>query len=52
MKKKFDAVQLQREIREKLAKEYEKNPGLRKKRLAAVRKKYGLTAKAKHKSGV
>jgi len=47
MKKEFDAVQLQREIREKLSKEYEKNPKLRIKRLAAIRKKYGLTVKPK-----
>jgi len=43
MKKEFDAVQLQRDIREKLGKEYEKDPKLRGKRLAAIRKKYGLT---------
>ena len=48
MKKEFDAVQLQRDIREKLNKEYEKDPKLRKKRLAAIRKKYGVTAKPKH----
>ncbi len=45
MKKEFDAVQLQRYIREKLCKEYEKDPTLRNRRLAAIRKKYGLTAK-------
>lgn len=47
MKKEFDAVQMQRDIREKLRKEYEENPALRTKRLAAIRKKYGLAAKAK-----
>lgn len=47
MKKDFDAVKLQRDIREKLGKEYEKDPTLRTKRLAVIRKKYGLTAKAK-----
>ena len=45
MKKEFDAVQLQRDIREKLGKEYEKDPKLRARRLAAIRKKYGLTVK-------
>lgn len=48
MKKEFDAVQLQRDIREKLGKEYEKDPKLRSRRLAAIRKKYGLTAKPIH----
>ena len=43
-KKEFDAVQLQRDIREKLGKEYEKDPKLRSKHLAAIHKKYGLTA--------
>ncbi len=45
MKKEFDAVQLQRDIREKLNKEYEKDPKLRSKRLAAIHKKYGLIAR-------
>lgn len=47
MKKEFDAVQLQRDIREKLGKEYEKDPFKRKKRLEAIRKKYGLTVETK-----
>lgn len=47
MKKEFDAVQLQRDIREKLGEEYDKDPNLRAKRLAAIRKKYGLTARPK-----
>lgn len=47
MKKEFDAVQLQRNIREKLGKEYEKDPKLRRKRLAAIHKKYGLQVKVK-----
>lgn len=51
MKNEFDAVQLQRDIREKLRKEYDKNPKLRSKRLAAIRKKYGITSKVKHYSG-
>ncbi len=46
-KKEFDAVQLQRDIRGKLDKEYEKAPKLRSKRLTAIRKKYGLTARPK-----
>jgi hypothetical protein len=49
MKKDFDAVQLQRDIREKLGKEYAKDPKLRAKRLAAIRKKYGLTVADKPK---
>ena len=47
VKKEFDAVQLQREIREKLRKDYERDPNLRSKRLAAIHKKYGLTTNAK-----
>ncbi len=47
MKKEFDAVQLQRDIREQMNKEYEKDPKLRRKRLTAIRKKYGLTARPK-----
>ena len=47
MKKEFDAVQLQRDIREKLGKEYQKDPKLRSKRLAAIRKKYGLIEKTR-----
>lgn len=47
MKKEFNAVQLQRDIREKLGKEYEKDPKLRAKRLEAIRKKYGLIARPK-----
>lgn len=50
MKKEFDAVQLQRDIREKMNKEYEKDPMLRKKRLEAIRKKYKLSAKPKQYS--
>lgn len=42
MKKDFDAVQLQRDIREKFHKEYEIDPELRGKRLASIRKKYAL----------
>ena len=48
MKKDFDSVKMMREIREKLQKEYAKDPGLRKRRLNSIRKKYGLKTKAKH----
>ena len=51
MKKDFDAVQLQRDIRDRLGKEYEKNPKLRTTRLEAIRKKYGLTEKKKQYAG-
>jgi hypothetical protein len=47
MQKDSDAVKMMREIRAKLQKEYTKNPGLRKKNLSKVRKKYGLSAKKK-----
>lgn len=50
MKKEFDAVQLQRDIRERLNKEYRENPELRNARLEAVRKKYGLTTKVMRKA--
>jgi hypothetical protein len=49
MKKEFDAVEMMRDIREKLHKKYEKNPELRKKRLEEVRKKYGLVHFKKEK---
>jgi hypothetical protein len=38
--KKFDAVKMMRDIREKLHKEYENNPEKRQKDLERVRKKY------------
>ena len=47
MEKKFDAVKEMRSIREKLQKEYEKNPALRHKRLVQIRKKYRLTKRTK-----
>ena len=47
MKKEFDAVKEMRAIREKLQKEYEKNPSLRRKRLEQIHKKYGLSKRAK-----
>ncbi len=42
MKKKYDAVEEMRSIRERLQKEYQKNPGLRKKRLEQIHAKYGM----------
>ena len=41
-KKDFDAVKMMRDIREKLRKQYEDNPGLREKRLYEIHEKYGL----------
>lgn len=40
--KKLDAVQIQRAIREKLHKMYQRKPELRAKHLAEIHKKYGL----------
>ncbi len=45
--KKFDCVELMRSIREKHHSEYMKNPSLRERRLAAIRKKYGIKNKEK-----
>lgn len=42
MKKEFDSVKSMREIRERLNKEYSKNPGLRKKRLKKIHNQYGI----------
>ena len=39
-KKEFDSVKMMRDIRDKHHAEYESNPGLREKRLEAIRKKY------------
>jgi hypothetical protein len=39
-KKDFDSVKMMRDIRNKHREEYEKNPELREKRLAEIRKKY------------
>jgi len=49
MEKEFDAVKEMRSIREKLQKEYEKDPTLRRKRLEIIRKKYRL-AKRKNEN--
>jgi siroheme synthase (precorrin-2 oxidase/ferrochelatase) len=43
MKKTFDAVEEMRSIREKLQKEYEANPELRRRRLEQIHKKYKMT---------
>lgn len=43
--KKFDAVKMMREIREKLSREYEKNPQKQKEDLESIRKKYGVKPK-------
>lgn len=40
--KKFDAVQMMREIREKLGEKYWQNPNILKKEMESVRKKYTL----------
>ena len=49
MDKTFDAVKEMRLIREKLQKEHEKNPALRRERLKAIHRKYRIkvTPKAK-----
>jgi len=47
MEKEYDAVKEMRSIREKLQKEYEKNPELRRKRLEKIRKKYRQTMRTK-----
>jgi hypothetical protein len=43
MEKEYDAVKEMRSIREKLQKEYENNPALRRKRLEQIHRKYRLT---------
>lgn len=40
--KEFDSVKFMRDIRQKLHKEYEKNPELRENRLKAIRKRYKI----------
>jgi hypothetical protein len=44
-KKVFDAVKMMRDIRNKHHEEYEKNPKLRERRLAEIRKKYSSRIK-------
>jgi hypothetical protein len=46
--KKFDAVKMMRDIRDKLRKEYESNPEKRKEDLERVRKKYMRVKPAGH----
>ena len=46
--KKFDAVKMMRDIRDKLHKEYEKNPEKRQEDLERVRKKYMKLKSASH----
>jgi hypothetical protein len=41
--KKFDAVQMMREIREKLSERYWKHPDVLKKEMEAIRKKYKIS---------
>lgn len=43
--KKFNCVELMRNIRDKHRKKYKKDPGLRKKRLQEIRNKYGFASK-------
>jgi hypothetical protein len=51
IKKDFDAVKMMRDIRQKHHEEYEKNPGLREKRLAEIQKKFkSLTRKKEYAS--
>jgi len=45
--KKFDSVKMMREIREKLSKEYSKNPDKESDDLKKIRKKYRIKSKAK-----
>lgn len=49
--KKFDAVKMMREIRDKHQKEYEANPELREQRLLEIRKEYANKIKNKETSG-
>ncbi len=41
-KKKFDAVQMMRDIREQLSEKYWKHPDILKKEMQAIREKYNL----------
>jgi len=43
--KKFDAVQMMREIREKLSEKYWKHPEILKKEMKAIREKYNIKLK-------
>ncbi len=46
-KKKFDAVAMMREIREKMSQKYLENPTAEDEELAMIRKKYGIKCKEK-----
>jgi hypothetical protein len=46
-RKKFDCVELMRNIREKHRLKYKKNPSLRAKRLLEIRKKFGFSTQEK-----
>jgi len=50
--KDFDAVKMMRDIRDKHHKEYELNPELREKRLAAIHKKFAHKIEKPEKSRV
>ena len=45
--KKYDAVKMMREIRDKLSKEYNKHPEKEEKDLMEIRRKYGIKSKIK-----
>jgi len=40
--KKFDAVKMMREIRDRLSREYSKDPEIEKRDLQGIRRKYGI----------
>ncbi len=46
--KKLDAVQMMREIREKLSEKYWKHPDVLKKEMEAIREKYDIKIKTIH----
>lgn len=48
--KKFDAVKMMREIRDKLSEKYSNNPELEERDLQKIRKKYGIKTKMKKAS--
>jgi phosphoribosylformylglycinamidine (FGAM) synthase PurS component len=45
--KKFDAVKMMREIRDKLSEKYLANPEIEEMDLSAIRKKYGIKTREK-----
>ena len=48
--KKFDAVKMMREIRDKLSKQYLDNPDLEERDLQKIRKKYGIKTRTQRAS--